>query len=157
MLHGLVVSWGYSSEISGHTGFEGYTGSTLFIRRHQWQGTRDISAFLTVPDAIAFQERHGWDEVRRRCHALASETLARVCAVTGLDPIGPDESFGQMVAIPVPPCDPEALKDTLFDRYRIEVPVTSFENRLFVRAAFQGYNTREDADALVEALREWVR
>jgi len=157
MLEGLVVSWGYSSEISGHTGFEGYTGSSLFIRRHQWQGTRDISAFLTVPDAIAFQERHGWGEVRRRCHALAAETLARVCAVTGLDPISTDASFGQMVAIPVPSCNPEALKDTLFDRYRIEVPVTSFEDRLFVRAAFQGYNTPGDADALVEALRKEVR
>ena len=72
----------------------------------QWQGTRDLSAFLTVPTAIEFQRRHDWDRVRARCHALAAQTLARVGELTGLGPICRDADFAQMVAIPVPPMEP---------------------------------------------------
>lgn len=148
-----VVSWGYSDHVSGHTGFDAYTGSTVLERRLQWQGTRDIAPFLSVPAAISFQEQHGWETVRRTCHALAAETLRRVCDLTGLSPVCGENDFGQMVVLPVPPTDPDRLKETLFDRFRIEVPVTSHGNRLFVRLSVQGYNTEEDADALVEAIR----
>jgi len=154
LLDATVVSWGYSAEITGHTGFEAYTGSTLLERRLQWQGTRDLAAFLSVPAALAFLARHDWNRVRAECHALAAETLHRVCAFTGLNPIGRDADFGQMVAIPVPSMDADHLKETLFDRFRIEVPVTSHRDRLFVRLSLQGYNTPEEADALVAALRE---
>lgn len=154
LLDATVVSWGYSTKIEGHTGFDAYTGSTLFERRMQWQGTRDLAAFLTVPAALEFQARHGWDQVRRDCHRLAAETLERICSLTGLSPVCTDADFGQMVVIPVPPMDADQLKTLLFDRHRIEIPVTTHKDRLFVRISIQGYNTREDADALVAAIRE---
>jgi isopenicillin-N epimerase len=149
-----VVSWGYSANIAGHTGFDAYTGSTILERRLQWQGTRDIAAFLSVPAAIEFQKEHDWDRIRKDCHALAAQTLQRICNMTGTPPICQDADFGQMVVIPVPTMNPELLKETLFDRYRIEVPVTSHEDRLFIRLSIQGYNTVNDADALVDAVRE---
>ncbi len=156
-LDGVVVSWGYCAEVEGHTGFDAYTGSTVLERRHQWQGTRDLSAFLAVPAAIDFQAGHGWDEVRPRCHALLGETRDRIRARTGLAPICADRDFGQMVAIALPPCDPEALRAALFERHRIEVPITTHRGRQFVRPSFQGYNTRADADALVAALAGELR
>ena len=149
-----VVSWGYSATIAGHTGFDAYTGSTLLERRLQWQGTRDIAAFLSVPAAIEFQAEHAWDRVRRDCHAMAAQTLHRICAITGLEPISRDEDFAQMVAIPVPPMNAQLLKDTLFERYRIEIPVTSHKDMLFIRLSVQAYNTQEDLDALVDVVRE---
>ena len=91
--------------------------------------------------------------MRRTCHALAAETLRRVCDLTGLSPVCGENDFGQMVVLPVPPTDPDRLKETLFDRFRIEVPVTSHGNRLFVRLSVQGYNTEEDTDALIDAIR----
>jgi isopenicillin-N epimerase len=148
-----VMSWGYCAGVVGHTSFDGYLGRTPFVRRHQWQGTRDLAAFLAVPAAIDFQREHAWDEHRRRCHALAIETRDRCGALTGLPPIAPDDAFGQMVAIPLPPCDPEALKDALYDRFRIEVPITVHAGRPLLRPSFQAYNTGRDADALVDALR----
>ena len=149
-----VVSWGYSAHITGHTSFDAYTGSTLLERRLQWQGTRDISAFLSVPQAIRFQAAHDWQRVRQRCHTLAAQTLQRIGELTGLPAICRDEDFGQMVAILVPPMNPQWLKDTLFDNYRIEIPVTSHRDRLFIRLSIQGYNTPTDADALVNAVAE---
>ena len=149
-----VVSWGYSATITGHTGLDAYTGSTLLERRLQWQGTRDIAAFLTVPAAIEFQAQHDWDRVRQDCHVMAAQTLHRLCAITGLRPICEDSDFGQMVAIPVPSMDAQLLKDTLLERYRIEIPVTSHKGALFIRLSVQAYNTQEDLDVLVNAVRE---
>jgi isopenicillin-N epimerase len=154
LLDATVVSWGYGAENSGTTGNDVYTGTTLLERRHQWQGTRDLAPFLTVPAAIEFQARHQWDRVRKDCHALAEETLWRLCALTGLNPVCQEGDFGQMVVIPVPSMNAELLKATLFDRYRIEIPVTTHKDRLFLRLSVQGYNTRADTDALAQAIGE---
>jgi isopenicillin-N epimerase len=154
LLEAPVVSWGYSTKITGHTGFDAYTGTSLLERHLQWQGTRDLAPFLTVPTAIEFQARHGWDQIRQECHALAGEALERCCEMTGLDPVGADTDFGQMVVLPVPVMNAELLKETLFNRYRIEIPVTTHKGRLFVRLSLQGYNTREDVETLLQALRQ---
>lgn len=154
LLDAPVVSWGYCAEIEGHTGFDAYTGATTLERRLQWQGTRDLSAFLAVPAALAFLRAHRWDEVRARCHALAIEAMHRWCARVGEAPAARDDDFGQMVILPVPPCSPEALKDWLFDARRIEIPVTTHQGRVYVRLSVQGYNEPAEIDALLAALGE---
>lgn len=157
-LDATVISWGYVAESlgqAGHTGFDAYTGRSAFERRLQWQGTRDLSAYLAVPAAIDFQTRHGWPEHRRRCHAMACEAQRQVLARNGLTPIAPDECFGQMLPIPVRVTggpDAEALRRHLFDKHRIEVPVTQHAGRSFVRLSVQAYNTQADVDALLAAL-----
>ena len=143
-LHATVVSWGYVADGAGHTGFDAYTGRTVLERRLQWQGTRDIAAFLAVPAAIEFQRRHDWPAVRARCHAMARGTLERLCARYGLAPIGADTDWSQMVTIPVPDTDPEALRARLLDDDGIEVPVTQHAGRTFVRISVQGYTTADD-------------
>jgi isopenicillin-N epimerase len=151
-LHANVVSWGYLADMQGHTGFDAYTGTTVFERRLQWQGTRDIAAFLTVPAAIDFQQRHDWPSVRQRCHSLALDALQRISSAYGLAPIGADSDWAQMVAIPVPHRDAKALRETLFMDHRIEIPVTQHKGQTFVRISVQGYNTQDDIDRLVEGL-----
>jgi isopenicillin-N epimerase len=145
-LEPLVVSWGYQSD---------QPSGTPFIDYHEWQGTRDLAAFLTVPAAIAFQAEHNWDAVRQQCHRLARGTRQRLHALTGLAPICPDAPpwFTQMFAARLPArTELEALKRQLYDEYRIEVPVVLWNHQKFMRVSFQGYNTQEDADALVAAL-----
>jgi isopenicillin-N epimerase len=151
-LHASVVSWGYVAEASGHTGFEAYTGNTLLEHRFQWQGTRDLAAFLTVPAAIDFQQQNGWQGWRERCHALARHTLQRVLARNGLLPIAPASAQGQMVTIPVRCTNAEGLRQTLFEQHKIEVPVTQHAGQTFVRLSVQAYNTQLEMDALVNAL-----
>ena len=153
-LDATVVSWGYVAEAAGHTGFDAYTGHTPLQRRLQWQGTRDIAPFLAVPAAIDFQQRHDWPAVQRHCHALACATQQRVLSRNGLTAVAPDAAYGQMVTIPVRSGDAEGLRRRLFDRHRIEVPVTQHAGHTFVRVAVQAYNTQADVDALVDALAE---
>jgi isopenicillin-N epimerase len=61
LLKPLVVSWGYESE---------FPSSSNFIDHHEWWGTRDMAAFLSVPKAIEFQKENNWDDVRESCHQL---------------------------------------------------------------------------------------
>ena len=60
-----------------------------------------------------------------------------------------------MVSVPLPDgVDGAALKDRLYDEYRIEIPFTKWKNQSFLRISVQGYNTQEDIDALICALGE---
>ncbi len=138
----LVISWGWQDDAT-------------FVTRQQWQGTRDLAAFLSVPAAIDFARENNWEAVRAACHTLVSETRQRVAALTGLAPLCPDSTdyFMQMAAMPLPVIDAEALKRRLYDEFRIEIPIVTWQNRNFARVSIQGYNTRADANCLLNALQ----
>jgi isopenicillin-N epimerase len=149
LLKPLVVSWGYESE---------QPSPSRFVDHHEWWGTRDLAAFLSVPAAIEFQQRHRWEEVRAACHELVREAEQRIRALTGLPSLYPDDSwFGQFAAAPLPAStDVLKLKTWLYDERRIEVPIIDWHGRKFVRVSIQGYNTRRDVNALVKALSEFL-
>ena len=129
----LVVSWGWEQN--------------EFAQRHAWQGTRDPSPWLAIPAAIEFQREWGWDEVRARCHAF----VERFVAESGLAAAAGE--FGQMVAVELPPCDPDELQRRLFDEHRIEVPCFEHAGRPLLRISVQGYNDEADVELLVAAVR----
>jgi isopenicillin-N epimerase len=142
----LVVSWGYEPEIS--------SGSD-FIDLHEWWGTRDVAAFLSVPAAIDFQAAHDWDHVRMQCHELLLEAQNKICALTGIPPLhsSTGDWFIQMATAPLPDeVDLPSLKIRLYDEYRIEVPVIEWMGRKLIRISIQGYNTRREVKHLIKAL-----
>jgi isopenicillin-N epimerase len=152
LLQAPVVSWGYVAEgLGGHSGFDAYTGSGTLQRRLQWQGTRDMSAWLALPAAIEFQQRHNGSAVRTRCRAQALGALHTLRARWGLDAIARDSDLGQMVAIPVPHQDAETLRRRLFQENRIEVPVTQHAGQTFVRISVPCYTTQTEIEALMNA------
>jgi isopenicillin-N epimerase len=148
LLKPLVVSWGYESEMP--------SGSN-FIDHHEWWGTRDMAAFLSVPAAIQFQDDNHWDNVRDSCHALTAYAQKRICELTGLAPLHSqsDVWFAQMAAAPLPAdTAPILLKNRLYDEYRIEIPVYDWNGSKLIRISVQGYNTQRDIDKLIRALSE---
>jgi isopenicillin-N epimerase len=148
LLEPLVVSWGWEAE---------EPGPSPFVDWHEWQGTRDLAAYLSVPAAIDFQREHDWDSVRLHSHRLAVEASARINALTGLPPICPDGDeawFAQLFAARLPTCDLEALKARLYDEHRVETPLIRWNGQSFVRVSFQAYNDEADADALLRALAQ---
>lgn len=149
LLEPLVVSWGWRSD---------KPGPSRFIDEHEWQGTRDLAAFLAVPAAIEFLESHNWEDVRGRCHDLARAARDAVNALTGLSPLCPDDPawYAQMASMFLPPCDPEAFQKRLLDEFGVEVPVWDWNGRPVLRVSVQGYNTREDIDALASALGRMI-
>jgi len=153
---GPITSWGDVAEGMAPAGaaspFDSYTGTDLLQRRLQWQGTRDLAAWLTVPAALEFQRRHDWPARRAQCHALAVALMHRVAQSEGTQPIAHDDDFAQMVAVPVAHVDGEALRRHLFEQHRIEVPTTQHGGQTLLRVSVQAYNTAADLQALEDAL-----
>lgn len=143
----FVVSWG------SHPTPETTTGSR-YIDLLQWTGTKDPAAALAVPTAIEFMKEHRWEQVRVDCHALLRKAIERVCDLTDLPPLYPLDSdfYSQMAIAPLPLVDAAQLKRRLYDEFRVELPITQLGDRQFVRISIQGYNTKEDVDALMDAL-----
>ncbi len=147
LLKPLVVSWGYESETP--------SGSS-FIDHHEWWGTRDVAAFLTVPTAIQFQQEHDWVKVRSACHQLAVDTWQRINSLTGLTPLHPsaDGWFAQMTVSPLPAnTDIIEIKKRLYDEYRVEIPLIDWRGNKLIRLSVQGYNSKRDMDKLLDALK----
>ena len=146
LLEPLVVSWGWETEIPG---------PSKFIDHHEWWGTRDLAAFLSVPEAIRFQQEHHWDEARVACHVLARQAQEQICELTGQSALSDESWFVQMSAAGLPDSiDLAALKTRLYEEYRIEIPLIQWNGRKFIRISVQGYNTRRDVDALLDALAQ---
>ena len=156
-LHAMVTSWGAVAP-AGPSAWDGFIGHSVFERRMQWQGSRDLSGFLTVPAAIEFITADDWPLLCADCHGTAMALMHRVSARTGIAPIAADEFFVQMAPLPVPHQDPAALRSRLYDRFRIEVPVTQHiqadGGRTFVRVSVQPYTSAADLAALEAALEE---
>jgi len=146
LLQPLIVSWGWAPK---------QPGPSRFVDCHEWQGSRDISAFLAAPAAIAFQTEHRWHEVRAECRTLAREAQLAIGELTGVPPYHEDrdEWRGQVVCARLPRhVDADALKTTLRFDYRIEVSTDTFKGWPRIRVSIQAYNTADDVQRLLDAL-----
>lgn len=141
----VIISWGYDADVPGKSKFLDY---------HQQQGTRDYSAFLTVPAAIDFMEKHDWWDVSNRCKKMLRDNYKSICEIFGTAPICPVEStfLGQIASVPVPIDDPAPLKKELFEKYKIEIPVFKLRDQVYLRFSTQAYVSQEDLDYLKESL-----
>ena len=152
MINPLVISHGWTED-GNHPGARGPFGNTSFIDMLEMQGTRDPSAWLALPAALAFARQHDWGTVARDCRALVRTTAGRVAALTGLPAFAsPEFCAPQMVSMPVPSCDPLVLQRSLLDRFGIEIPCFKWQAHTIVRVSAQGYNTSTQMDLLVTAL-----
>ena len=150
----LVVGWGYGPEQSL---FE----ENAFVSAHQWLGTDDVSAYLSVPAAIEFQAAQDWPTVRAQCHALLAETLAALAEITGQASPYPTTGaplYQQMGIAPIPSQpDIAYFKQPLYDEYRIEVPCLTWQGQQLIRISVQGYNCAADLAALTQAVQTLIR
>ena len=148
LIEPLVVSWGY------HPTPDIATGSR-FIDILQWTGTKDPTAARTVPDAIQFMNEHDWDTVRCQSHELLRQAIERICDLTKRSPSYPLDSdfYSQMGIAPLPAVNLAVLKQRLYDEYKIEVPLTQWQDKQFIRISIQAYNDQADVDALVHSLQ----
>ena len=124
-----------------------------------WTGTRDPSAYLSVPSAIEFLEGVPLDGFRRQTHELVCYARDRIVERTGRAPLVADAAnfgrpqwFGSMIALPLPPGESDPLQRALWERFSIEIPVVDFGGGRHLRVSCHLYNTREHVDRLVAAL-----
>ena len=145
LMQPFVVSWGWRPE---------RPGPSRYVDEHEWQGTRDIAAYLSLPAAIEFMRAHDWALVQRSCHELAAIARDRVNAVTLRAPLTPpgSEWFAQMATVALPPCDHELLQRRLYDEFAVEIPTFGWNGGSYLRVSIQAYNDESDVDALLRGL-----
>jgi isopenicillin-N epimerase len=129
-----------------------------FTAEFDWVGTRDPSAWLSVPAAIDFHERLGGARLRERNAALVCEQATMLARAWATERGAPGALTGSMAAVRLPLREPATaeraleLRRKLFDDHRIEVPVTAFAGALWARISAHVYNRPEDYDRLAVAI-----
>jgi isopenicillin-N epimerase len=146
----LVVNWGYESAMPSGSQFQDY---------HELQGTRDISAFLTVPKALEFMKTHQWEQKAAECRKLVRDNASRFCELLNSKPLAPvtEEFIGQMISVPIRTTEPEKLQRLLFSDYKIEAPIMRHGEQTYLRYSIQVFNTQKDLDTLYLALENILK
>jgi isopenicillin-N epimerase len=146
----LVISWGYESAVPSNS---------KFIDYHQMQGTRDLSAFLTVPKAIEFLNENNWPQVAASCREIVHSNYKRFCNLLKTEPICPitDEFLGQMCSTRIHANQPEKLQRLLYEKYKIEIPVMRQDEKVFLRYSINAFNEEKDLDILYDALSAIIK
>lgn len=170
-IHPLQVSWGWHHDRRRPDERNDF-GSTPRLRAVEFEGTRDPCPWLTVPAAIDFQDSLGWERIRSRVSRLTGYARQRFRALSELEVATPTEPslHGAMTAFRLPDgIDPAALRQGLWQQYRIEAPVIEWSEsfvgraalalepqpvpwRTLIRLSTWWYNTEEEIDRLATAL-----
>lgn len=143
----LIVSWGYESLAPSHSQFLDY---------HEYQGTNDHSAYLCTPKVIGFLKENNWKEHYKTARKLVFDNYQRFCDLLKTQPICPisEEFLGQMASIPVATEKPMELKEVLYAKYKIQIPVMPLNGKIYLRYSMNMYNTQNDLDVLYKALED---
>jgi isopenicillin-N epimerase len=162
-LHPAVISHGVNTPRPGRSQFQD---------EFDWQGTCDVTAWLSVPAALRFCAEllpGGWPELMRRNHSLAVAARELLCERLGLAAPCPAEMLGSMATLPLPPklqsparesravvarFDP--LQTWLFEQRGIEVPLVVWGSpaQRWFRISAHAHNAMADYERLADALAE---
>ena len=136
-LHPAVISHGYGKG---------------FAAEFDWTGTRDFSAWLSVPAGLDFLAAMGASRVRAYNHRLVIDAARSISNAWGTPTDGPAHLHGSMMAIRLPDRlqrrDPARLMADLLAARRIVVAVAAVGGALWARISAQVYNAPGDYERL---------
>jgi len=145
MIDPLVVSWGYEAE---------EPGKSQFLDYHQWQGTRDMSAYLTIPKTIEFLHNNKWDEVASKCRKTNLWARKEINNLLGNDPLCDNKFLGQMSSIYLDFKNPIQTQIDFYTKYNIQIPFMIWNEISLIRISIQAYNKKDDVYKLLDALKK---
>lgn len=126
-----------------------------FIAEFDWTGTKDPSSYLAVPAALAFRQTFSDSRIKARNRALADEAGCYL-AESWKTRLGSSASLAgsmRMVELPVKTGAAPDLRLKLWQDHRIDVPVNTLADGIWVRISAQLYNEMDDYRRLAAAIR----
>ena len=158
----LVISWGWESDIPSQS---------QFIDYHQYQGTNDISSYLTIPAVIKFFKEKKWELVQDDCHSLlikAKKLLKKSSTIIDFEPCSNnDENIGQMLSFKINsnsnllsdlinnPNKIIYVQNEIFNYSCIRIPIIIWKDEIFTRISIQAYNKEEEIYTLIDTLKHF--
>jgi selenocysteine lyase/cysteine desulfurase len=127
-------------------------------RKFEDLGTRNIPGILAVADAIDLQNTIGRSRIQRRIRELAKylkEGLSRIKGVKILSPQQKALSSG-LTTFSIRRVDPEWFCGWLRENYKISVRAIYHGRVEGIRVSTHIYNTPEQIDVLLKAIREFL-
>ncbi len=163
-LHPLSVSWGqhqrrYARQhhypITGRDEPDPF-GSTARTRYVEFDGTRDICPWLSVPEAIAFQENLGFDAIRQRMAELAKYCREVIGKRHGFADATPTvkELSGAMTAFSIPGRIDVSQLCKMMWQERIEIPIGERDGQVRLRVSHHFFTQESEIDRLSEVLTQ---
>jgi isopenicillin-N epimerase len=157
-LQPLVASWGYYYDrnlADARTEF----GGTHRQHAFEFEGSRDLCPWLTVPEVILFHEHLGVAAIRHRHHVLSDRVRLQLDGLGGLQLATPAraELRGGLTAFRLPAVNPLALRQALWEKYRIEINIIEHAEGNLLRVSTHFYNTEAEVDRLALALRDLLQ
>jgi isopenicillin-N epimerase len=156
-LQPLQVSWGWRPDRSKLDERDD-AGSTPRIRFYEFEGTRDICPWLTVPAAIDFQQALGFDIIRAHNERLVHrvrDLFGRIASLSLATPTHPD-LHGFLTAFRMPASAQGPLWRERLWEHRIEAPIVERPEGLLLRISTNFYNTEEEIDRLAQLTKSLV-
>lgn len=142
-LHPAVISWGLDED---------------FTTTFDLPGTRDPSAHLAAPAAIALFETWGVTAIHRYMHDLAWQAARHVSERWDTCVDVPETMIGTMATVTLPQAlgttreDALRIRDALLFDHDIEIPVHAYRERLRARISAQVYVDMDDIERLATAV-----
>ncbi len=158
LIHPLIISHGANSSRTDRSRFQIEFG---------WTGTCDMSACLSVPEAMRFMGSllpGGWPEIMARNRALALAARKVLCMALQIEEPCPPEFIGSLAAVPISDASPDALPTLPVNEYPlqadwrirhgIEVPIMPWPAapKCLLRVSAQMYNSLPQYEFLARML-----
>lgn len=151
----LTVSWGWYYDRAKAFQWNQFGGSP-WQRSFEFAGSRDVTPWLVVPEAVGFLHKLGWQNIQARQRELAAEARSRLDGRRGLRLATPTTAglSGAITAFRLPgtATDPQAVRSALWERFRIEINMIEHAAGPWLRVSTHFYNSRHDLDMLAQAV-----
>ena len=99
---------------------------------------------------------YNWLKQSDQCKDLLLTCAERVIKILNTKPLAPmnNDFFGQMCSCPIKSENPIQLKKTLFEKYKIQIPVIESNSNTYLRFSIQAFNDEKDIDRLIRSLED---
>ena len=135
-----------------------YGGSVGISRTHEAFGQRDEASLATFSAALRFQDQIGRAAIEKRSRELATYLAAELKKIEGVT-LWTDtdaQRSGSIIVAKPATLDPRRLVTVLYERDRIVCAAAGGTTRPGIRLAPHFYNTMEEMDRTIVAVRRYV-
>lgn len=129
-----------------------------FTEAFDWPGSKDFGPWLSTAEALHFQDHWGPARVRKYTHDLARKAAEMLSRRWNTQMGAPPAMFSAMATVALPTTNAATelsagrIREQLRNDYGIEVTITPFAGRLWVRLSAYLYNEIDDYERLAEAI-----